>query len=104
MRIINTMEELNEIINSNVPSMIDFYADWCGPCRVIAPYVEEIAEAFAGKANVVKVNVDTLPDAANLFAVTSIPTIAYVKGGKEFHHLVGYRDKKTLVDTLLTIS
>ena len=103
MRIINTMEELNEIINSNVPSMIDFYADWCGPCRVIAPYVEEIAEAFAGKANVVKVNVETLPDAASLFAVTGVPTIAYVKGGKEFHHLVGYCNKKTLVDTLLTI-
>jgi thioredoxin 1 len=76
--------------------LVDFYADWCGPCRMIAPMLEELSEEFAGKAQVVKVNVDHAQKCATQYGVTSIPTLVLMKDGKEVQRVVGVRDSDFL--------
>lgn len=76
--------------------LVDFYADWCGPCRMIAPMLEELAEEFAGKAQVVKVNVDHAQKTASQYGITSIPTLVLMKDGKEVQRVVGVRDSDFL--------
>jgi len=71
-----------EVLQSTAPVLIDFYADWCGPCRMLAPTLERLAVEFAGRAKIVKVNVDTEPELASQFHVESIPTLAFIAGGK----------------------
>jgi thioredoxin 1 len=71
-----------EVLQSNVPVLVDFYADWCGPCRMLAPTLSRLATEFAGKVKIVKVNVDEEPDLASQFQVESIPTLAFVAAGK----------------------
>jgi thioredoxin 1 len=71
-----------EVWQSSVPVLVDFYADWCGPCRTIAPALENLAAEFAGRAKIVKVNVDADAELARQFGVESIPTLAFVAGGK----------------------
>lgn len=71
----------HEVLASPVPVLIDFYADWCGPCRMLAPTLERVAAEFADRAKVVKVNVDEEPELADRFQVSSIPTLAFFSGG-----------------------
>lgn len=71
-----------EVVQSRVPVLVDFYADWCGPCRMLAPTLERLAVEFSGKAKIVKVNVDEEPELANRFQVASIPTLVFLVGGK----------------------
>jgi thioredoxin 1 len=71
-----------EVIQSRVPVLVDFYADWCGPCRMLAPTLERLAAEFAGRVKIVKVNVDTEPQLASQFQVESIPTLAFIAGGR----------------------
>jgi len=71
-----------EVYQSEVPVLIDFYADWCGPCRMLAPVLERLAVEFAGRAKIVKVDVDAEPDLANQFQVSSIPTLAFFANGE----------------------
>ena len=78
----NNFEE--EVINSNVPVLVDFWATWCGPCKMIAPVIEEIAEQYDGKLTVGKVNVDEEPELTMQFGIKSIPTLAFIKDGKTF--------------------
>lgn len=70
-----------EVLESTVPVLVDFYADWCGPCRMLAPTLERLSAEFAGRAKIVKVNVDNEPELANQFQVSSIPTLAFFAGG-----------------------
>jgi len=77
-------------------SLIDFWAVWCGPCRMIAPTVEELATDYAGKANIAKVDVDEAPGLAEQFGVSSIPTILILKDGVEVKRFVGVTQKKDL--------
>lgn len=70
-----------EVLESSVPALVDFYADWCGPCRMLAPTLERLSAEFAGRVKVVKVNVDEEPELANHFQVSSIPTLALFAGG-----------------------
>lgn len=72
----------DEVARSPVPVLVDFYADWCGPCRMLAPTLERLSQEFAGRARIVKVNVDSEPELADRFRVQSIPTLAFVVGGK----------------------
>jgi thioredoxin 1 len=90
----------SKVLNSELPVLIDFWAEWCGPCRVIAPFVEEIAQEYAGKAVVYKVNVDTDPLLAEKFGVVSIPTLLVFKGGQRVGHMVGANPKKKIADFL----
>ena len=79
--------------------LIDFYADWCGPCRMMAPIVDEIAEEMAG-VTVGKVNVDLSPELAIKFGIVSIPTLIIMKDGKEYKKIVGLRGKAEIVSYL----
>lgn len=78
-----------EVMKSNVPVLLDFWASWCGPCRMIGPAVEQLATEAAGKAKVGKVNVDEQPELARAFNVMSIPTLVVMKDGKVSDQAVG---------------
>lgn len=94
----------SQVIGADKPALVDFWASWCGPCKMVAPEVEAVAEAYAGKALVCKVDVDELSQIANRYNVKSIPTVVIFKAGKEVNRVVGYRPRKDLsvmLDTAL---
>ena len=86
-----------EVLNSEKPVLVDFYADWCGPCNAMAPIVEELATELNEKAKVGKINVDENSDIAVEYNVMSIPTLIVFKNGKEEKRLVGLRNKEELL-------
>lgn len=86
-----------EVLKSEKPVLVDFYADWCGPCQMMGPVIEKIAEELDGKAKVGKINVDENPDVAIEYNVMSIPTLIIFKEGKEVKRFVGVTDKEELL-------
>ena len=85
-----------EVAKSATPVLVDFWAEWCGPCRAIAPVLEELGKELAGRLKIVKVNVDEAPDLAQQFGIRSIPTLLVFKGGTIAAQLVGSMPKSTL--------
>lgn len=85
-----TMDEFNALIKEGV-SFVDFYADWCGPCKMLAPELEKLAEAYEGKVKVIKVNVDKEQELAMQYRVSSIPALFVLKDGAVVNSSLGYR-------------
>ena len=86
-----------EVMRSELPVLIDFWATWCGPCRMMAPIIEEIAEEKYGVLKVAKVDVDEEPELATKFGIVSIPTLVLMKDGQVVNVLVGYRPKDAVL-------
>jgi thioredoxin 1 len=98
-----TDQEFEELVlNSKTPVLVDFWADWCGPCKMIAPIVEDLAEEYNGQVSFVKVDVDANPITAGKFGIRSIPTLLVIKDGKPVDMVVGAVPKEVLKQRLDT--
>jgi thioredoxin 1 len=85
-----------EVLDADVPVLVDFWASWCSPCKMIAPIVEELASEYEGRVKVAKVDVDANPITPGMFGIMSIPTLMVFRGGKAEERIVGYQPKQAL--------
>ncbi len=90
----------SEVVKSDKLVIVDFWAEWCGPCRAIAPLLAEVAKEMPDKVKIVKINVDTEQELAQKYGISSIPTLLFVKGGVVREEVVGAKPKKVLVDKI----
>lgn len=105
---INVTDEAFEqaVINSELPVIVDFWAPWCGPCKMVAPILDKIADEYAGKLIVAKVNTDNHSEWANKFGVQGIPTMLFISGGKVIHQQVGALPEpmlRTVLDQFMNV-
>ena len=94
----------NEVIKSKIPVVVDFWAPWCGPCRMMSPIIEELAGEYEGKAKICKMNTDENPGKAGEYSISAIPTLLFFKNGKVVKEVVGLQSKeelKKILDSLL---
>jgi len=84
-----TDQNIQEVIASGKPVVVDFWAEWCGPCRIIGPSIEELSHEYAGRVEIGKVNVDDNPEAASMFGIRNIPTVLFFKHGKVVDKQIG---------------
>ncbi len=89
-----------EVMNSEIPVLVDFWAPWCGPCKMIGPIIEELAAEYEGKAKVGKLNVDDEQEIAMKYGVMSIPTLVVFNKGQEVERIVGFKPKAALAEIL----
>jgi thioredoxin 1 len=99
-KVINSNEFKNEVLNSKDLVLIDFTAEWCGPCKMLAPVVEELGREMEGKAKVFKIDVDKSGDIAQQYGIMSVPTIMFFKDGKAVDKMVGFQPKQAIKSKL----
>jgi len=92
-----------EILKSNIPAVVDFWAEWCAPCKMIAPAIEELAQDYNGKIKIAKIDIDSSPAIATNMGVMNIPTVMYFKNGKEYKRVVGANPKRSYEDVIKEI-
>jgi thioredoxin 1 len=100
---VNTATDSNfetEVLGSSELALVDFWAEWCGPCRLLGPTVEQIADEYSGKVKVFKMNVDENPGTPTRFHIRGIPTVIFFKGGQMVDQLVGNHPKDTIVQAI----
>lgn len=100
INISSTNDFNDKILKSDKPVLVDFWAPWCGPCKMVAPELEAVASEYEDKAIVAKINVDEQQQLASQYDVMSIPTLLILKDGEEIERLVGYRPRKDLMDAI----
>lgn len=100
LNITNQAEFEDKVLKSTQPVVVDFWAPWCGPCKMVAPELEAVAEAYTGKAVVAKVNIDEQPQIAGQYNVMGIPTMVVLKAGREVNRIVGFRPRKDIMAAL----
>ncbi len=99
---VSTAEFDKQVLESEMPVLVDFWAVWCGPCRTIAPVVDAVAEEFAGRAKVFKLNVDENPEIAGRYGVQSIPTLIVFKAGQKVGQLAGAQNTRQTIGAALS--
>ena len=97
---VNAENFASEVLQSSVPVLVDFWAAWCGPCRMLAPVLEELGSQFAGQAKIAKVNTEEAEGLAQLYRIQALPTLVYFKDGKEIDRVVGAQPKSVLASKL----
>ncbi|MEE8421907.1 MAG: thioredoxin [Dehalococcoidia bacterium] len=90
----------SDVLDNDTPVLVDFWAPWCGPCRMVAPIVEELSDDYDGKVKFVKLNTDDNPQVAGKYGIRSIPTLLVFKGGEPVSQIVGFRPKSDLAKRL----
>ncbi|MBO9561739.1 MAG: thioredoxin [Niastella sp.] len=95
------MEPFNQLIQSETPVLVDFYADWCGPCKAMSPVIQEVAKEVSGKARIIKINIDKNTQAAQAYGVSAVPTFIIFKEGKILWRHPGMIDKRSLLNVIM---
>lgn len=100
-KILNDNEEFKSVVlESNIPVMVDFFATWCGPCKMLSPVIDELATEFEGKATIVKVDSDKMGQVCQDYSIRLLPTLVFFKEGKEIDRIVGPADKEDIIKKL----
>ena len=103
-RSVEDSEFQSKVLQSSQPVLVDFWAEWCGPCRALGPVIEEIAKANEGKVDVFKCDTDANPISPDVYGVTALPTMVFFKGGKKVETLVGYKSQADIQRVLDRLS
>ncbi|NDD31143.1 MAG: thioredoxin [Proteobacteria bacterium] len=93
---VNTQSFSSEVLDAKVPVMVDFYAEWCGPCKMMAPVIDKVAESMTGKMKVMKLDTDHSPEIANKYQIMGVPTIIIFKDGQPVAKNVGYMNEQAM--------